>query len=229
MKSHSLLFHYLKGWLLLLLLSLIFSIGANYFAEQSLVRHIKQSLINQAVLFEAQITERLERESHWMKFLASNQGARPIIEELFREYEEEGISSSRYHTLVTRFNHDNRFLFKSNQTRELLLLNRVGELVYSLGDHDDELGEDLSRDGFYGGTILSDLFEQVMLQRNFVVSKFGKIDLFERNEPLMGVPVRGEENEPIGVMVTLFPLDWVRKILTEYANHTVYEGLGDSG
>ncbi len=50
-KSHLLLFHYLKGWGFLLLLSLIFAIGANYFVEQSLIRHIKQSLINQAPLY----------------------------------------------------------------------------------------------------------------------------------------------------------------------------------
>lgn len=100
-KSRPLLFHYLKGWTLLLLLSLLFSVGANYFAEQSLVKHIKQSLINQAILFERQILERLEHESNWMAFLASDQETRTLIDQLSETYQQEEELSTSYQTVST--------------------------------------------------------------------------------------------------------------------------------
>jgi hypothetical protein len=95
-KPQSLLAHTLKGWLMLLLLSLFFAIGANYFAERSLVRHIKQSLINQAILFEGQIGERLQRERGWMELLASEQGSGRRLSALLQAYQQGGHSSAGY-------------------------------------------------------------------------------------------------------------------------------------
>lgn len=43
------------------------------------------------------------------------------------------------------------------------------------------------------------------------------------------MPLFDARRELSGVMVTLFPLDWVRQTLTEVESHSSYEGLGESG
>ncbi len=232
-RSRSLLYYHLKGWGILLLLSIGFAFSVNHFSEQALASSIKKSLINQADLFQQQLKDRLAQEAKWMEMLSADARFRDFARQLLMGHQEHGLFTGQYEDLAHHFFEGNRLLFQNNEVDHLLLLTDTGELRYSLGGHADELGENLGRDGFYGATVLSDLVDQVVHERRFSVSRFGKIEQFERNVTLMGLPLYLDDSpesvQPDGVMVALFPLDWVRKTLSRYETDAIYGGLGESG
>jgi hypothetical protein len=168
-----------------------------------------------------------------MKMLSSDEKFSYFMHQLLLEQRESGLFTEKYQALTTQFKKESRLLFEDNQINDLLLLNDSGELLYSIAGHEDELGENLSVSGFYGETILSELFQEITEHKQFTASDFGKIELFDQQVTLMGVPLfLGDSvntKKFVGVMVALFPLNWMRETLTKYESGEIYEGLGESG
>jgi len=168
-----------------------------------------------------------------MKMLSSDKKFSYFMHQLLLEPRESGLSTEKYQALTTQFKKESRLLFEDNQINDLLLLNDSGELLYSIAGHEDELGENLSASGFYGETILSELLQEITENKQFTVSGFGKIELFDQQVTLMGVPLFLKDSvntkKFVGVMIALFPLNWMRETLTKYESGEIYEGLGESG
>ena len=132
-----------------------------------------------------------------------------------------------YQKASEAFRKEYGLLLSAQGVEDLFLLTPAAELVFSLRPMNEELGVDLSAEGFYGKTLFSELIEAVLRQRRLVISNYGRVEQVEQATVLMGIPVfstfPGLEQEIIGIMVRPFSLKRLRDLLESYS------GLGNTG
>ncbi len=222
-----LLVHQLKGSLLGLLVSVTAIGGVIYhFSEQQLVESIKSSLIYHAEFRNDRIQALFRQQSQWMLETAGNEAFKQRVDQLvssFRLDEEHRAYTMNSERMRVEYSP----LLRAQGVEDLFLINDEGKLVYSLRPMDEELGVDLTADGFYGRTMLSDLIEDVLKKGELVISKYGKIEQMEESSVLMGIPLfsnfPGNEGDLLAIVVRPFSLYRLRALLESYS------GLGESG
>jgi len=195
-------------------------------ANQTLLEHVKSSLLYHAEFREDRIINLFEQQKAWMQKIADSAATKHSAEALFDRYHQ-GVESVEYQQARDTFREEYQLLLNTEEVKDLFLLTIEGELAFSLRSMEGELGVNLSTDGFYGQTILSDLIEQVVQQKRMAVSQYGKIDQVEDATVLMGVPIfssfPGQEDQIMGIMVRPFSLVRLRDLLKSYS------GLGETG
>lgn len=219
--------HQLKGSLIALLISVVAIGGVIYqVANQSLLEHVKTSMLYHAEFREERIINMFEQQQAWLQEIAGSEGIKRSAEVLFQRFYH-GPDTVAYQQASAHFREEHQLLLRSQGVDDLFLLTPSGELAFSLRPMEGEIGVNLSATGFYGETVLSALFDKVVGERGLAISRYGKIDQIEESTVLMGVPLfssrPGREREISGVMVRPFSLKRLRALLQSYS------GLGKSG
>jgi signal transduction histidine kinase/CheY-like chemotaxis protein len=226
-SAQPLFVHQLRGSLLALLISVV-AIGSTiyHFSEEVLIHTVKTSLEYHAEFRKSRILALFEQQKRWMEESAEDEPFKRAVTRLIDSYQV-GEDSAIYGINSKRFRDEYGLLLKAQGVDDLFLVGSDGSLVFSLRGMDDEIGVDLSRDGFYGKTIMSDLIEKVVVENKVVVSKYGKVEQVESSTVLMGVPLfsnfPGIEGDIIAIMVRPFSLSRLRDLIESYS------GLGNSG
>ncbi len=228
MKNHTIFFHYLRGSTILLLLGVGVTLGISYlFAKEILVDTVKQDLQYHADFRKDLILSQLTEQKTWMKRVSTQAGFIELSESLINSYQADSENASRYRLAQNRFRREYESILEAEGIEDLFLIDRSGELVFSLRPMSEEIGEDISEDGFYGKTILSELYLKISGTKALSISRFGKIEQVEDSTVLIGTPLFSmDDNNPeqyIGMLVRPFSLDRIRAMLANYS------GLGESG
>lgn len=219
--------HQLKSSLGALLISVMAMGGVIYhFSEQVLIETVEQSLRYHADFRKERIRVLFEQQKQWMLQRAANEVFKLRVDTLVSSFRMGGESSS-YQINSERFRNEYGVLLKEQGVEDLFLINQDGKLLFSLRSMEEELGVDLTEQGFYGKTIFSELIDKTLQQKQLVISRYGKVEQVEQSAVLMGVPLYsnfpGEEGDLIAVMVRPISLERLRELLESYS------GLGDSG
>ncbi len=220
--------HYLRGVVIALAISILSIGGVIYhFSEQALTNTVKESLRYHANFRKERILALFEEQKQWVQEAAESAGIRDSAEHLIHLYQTHGVDSSRYQFLSEHFRTKYRDLLSLQGVDDLFLTTVDGELVFSLRSMDDELGVDLSLQGFYGENNFSRMLEQVVIQRRLVISHFGYVEQLQQATVLMGMPLFVQPGNPnskmAGILVRPFSLKRLRSLLSSYS------GLGESG
>ena len=226
-EAKSIFAHQLRGSLIALLISVVAIGGVIYqVANRSLMESVENSLRYHADFRKERIITLFRQQQVWMKNIAQSAGIQQSTEWLFDLYQQ-GIDEGGYRKASEEFRQEYRLLLSTQGVDDLFLVTPDAELAFSLRPMDDELGVDLSAEGFYGTTILSDLITAVLQRQHLVVSKYGRIEQIEEATVLMGMPVfssfPGQEREIVGILIRPFTLEWLRNLLESYS------GLGETG
>ncbi len=228
MKTRSVFIHYLRSSTVLLLLGIGVTLGVSYlFAERILIETVKNGLQYHADFRKDRIVSQFLEQKRWMEKAAGQESFVELIEQMLNAYSVNGASGVRYKNVQNRFHREYQALLKSEGVEDLFLVNIEGELIFSLRALPTEIGELVTADGFYGRTVLSDMFEKVVTERSFAVSNYGRVEHVEDATVLMGIPLYsvygGTPDEMIGVLIRPFSLDRIRSMLKSYS------GLGETG
>ncbi len=225
--ANRLLIHQLRGSLLGLLLSVTAIGGVIYhISERVLVTTVQQSLQYHADFRLDRIRTMFERQKEWLLESARNEPFLRRVDRLISSYRL-GVDRHNFTVQSQRFRQEYEELLRAQGVDDLLIITPEGELAFSQRLMEEEIGVDLTADGFYGNTILSKLIQEVVERQRLSLSPFGKIEQVEDSTILMGVPLFsnfvGMEGELLGVMVKPFSMRQLRDLLESYS------GLGESG
>ena len=226
-RAKRLLIHQLKSSLGALLISVMtISSVIYYFSEQILMDTVQQSMLYHANFRESRIHSLLKNEKQWMEKSAEDSDFRQRVEwlkSLFNINED----SVRYQFARDQFRKEHELLLKQQEVEDLLLITEEGKLFFSLRPMEEEMGIDLTIDGFYGKTILSDLIEEVVEKKRLVLSRFGRVEQIEDSTVMVGIPLIsnfvGTEGEMIAILVKPLAIERIRELLESH------DGLGESG
>ncbi|MBT3472083.1 MAG: hypothetical protein HN454_04575 [Gammaproteobacteria bacterium] len=148
--------HQLKGSLIALMISVLAIGGVIYqVANQTLLEYVKSSLLYHAELREDRIINLFEQQKAWMQKIADSTTTKHSAEALFDRFHQ-GVESIEYQQARDTLREEYQLLLNTEEVKDLFLLTIEGELAFSLRSMEGELGVNLSADGFYGQTILSD-------------------------------------------------------------------------
>ena len=227
-REHSLFYFQLRGSLLSLLIA-IATIGGviYYYAEKALVETVQQNLKYHANFRIQRINTHLQEQKEWMSWATDTGGLLEESERVLDIYRKTGGDSAGYGMYRDHLRMKYRKMISAEKVKDLLLLNGEGELIFSLRPIPTEIGEDMSKDGFYGDTILSELIGKVITTQKFAISRYGRVEQIHGSAVLMGAPLfssfPGQEEEVVGILVRPFSLEKLRGLLEDYS------GLGGSG
>ncbi len=226
-QGKSIFAHQLRGSLLALLVA-VMAIGSVIYqvANRSLLESVKSSLTYHADFRKERLISLFQQQQIWINNIAQSEGVQLAAEQLFDLYQADADGQKYQHSSEV-FRKEYGLLLSTQGVDDLFLITPQSELAFSLRPMPEELGIDVSADGFYGRTVLSDLVDGVLQQKQLMISKYGRIEQVEQATMLMGIPLfsrfPGEEGEIIGVLVRPFSLEWLRNLLASYS------GLGETG
>jgi hypothetical protein len=153
-RAHTLFYHQLRGSLLALLVALsVIGGGIYHLSEQALLRNVENNLQYHADFRKERILALFEWQKRWMIEISEQSGLSAFSEQLLNSYHSDGAESPLYQQLRDRFRNDYQTLLRSQQVEDLFLITPQGELAFSLRPLEEEIGEPLTRDGFYGETL----------------------------------------------------------------------------
>ena len=226
--TRSIFEHYLRASLVVLLITTLLIGGVIYiFSDRMLEESLEKSLRYHAELRKEQILELFDQQKRWTKQLSQTTTIRINAVQLVRAYQEDGVDSERYQRLSGFFRSEYQPLLRMQEVDELFIVSPQGALVFSLQPMQSELGVDLSENGFYGETVISDLLKKVKSEHKLVVSNFGWVEQMQRATVLMGEPLFTEQSDGgkrlSGVLVRPFSLDQLSSLLESHS------GLGETG
>ncbi len=228
MKERTIFVHYLRHAIALLIMGIGLTLGISYlFAEKSLVSTVQKGLEYHSDFRKERILSQYSEQKEWLEKISMEVGFVENAENLLNAYLSDSHESDRYVFMQEQFRREYRGTLLAEGINDLFLITAEGELAFSLRSQDSEIGELITADGFYGRTILSDLYEEVSTERHFGVSRYGKIELVDSATVLFAVPLfsvyGGNPSEFIGVLVRPFSLDRIRALISSYS------GLGETG
>ncbi len=227
-RAFSLFHHQLRSNLLALLVALT-AIGGGiyYLSEEALIKNVENNLQYHADFRKERVLSLFEEQKQWVREVSDNSGLSVLSEKLLNSYLVDGIDSSVYQEYRDYFRSEFQTLLISQGSSDLFLITPEGELAFSLRPMEEEIGIDLSSNGFYGETSLSRLITETLKSGQLSISRYGKIEQVEDSTVLMGSPITssfpGAENEIIGILVRPFALKRLHTLLKSY------EGLGETG
>ncbi len=226
MKEQTLFFYQLRGSLLALLVAVVTIGGVIYhYAENSLLETVQSNLQYHADFRKQRILDQFNQQKLWMEEVSHSSGLVGFTRSLLDVYRLQGGDSVNYRLYRDRFRREYGELLNSQGINDLLLLDPDGRLAFSLRPMEEEIGVDLSIEGFYGRNGLSELVEDVQREHTFSISRYGKVEQIEASTVLMGIPLfsQDQDKELIGILIRPFSLQRLRGLLSEYS------GLGASG
>ena len=226
--TKTLFYFHLKSGLIFLLITILAIGGVIYhFSEKVLIDTVESNLQTHADFRKGRILAFVESQKRWMKEITSSQEVIERIDQLMREYRMEGEDSELFQRVRQDLRADYEIVARAAGLDELFLLTPRGELVFSFNSGQEDVGADFTHEGMYGETIFSEVVERVMEQPVLAISRFGYIELMERQTVLMAVPLFSSsvhgERRMIGILVRPLMLGWLRAMLSEYS------GLGQTG
>lgn len=198
-----------------------------HFSEKALLSTAERNLQAHADFRKGRILAFIESQKSWMETVSENREVAGHIEQLVGVYQQQGEESELYRELVNHFKLEYGVLVDSSGSDELFVLSPQGELVFTLNSAREDVGAELTAEGLYGKTILSELIEQVMTTERLASSQYGYLEMLEGQTVLMGAPILSTtaEGKPhiTGILVRPLSLGWLREMLSHYS------GLGETG
>lgn len=227
-RAHSLSYYQLRGSLLGLFIAVTAIGGMIYhYSEQALLENVKNNLQYHADFRKERILSLFQKQMEWLEEVSYRTLLSSDTETLLHSYQQEGAEGEAYLQISHQLRKQYRPLLNTQGVEDLFLITTEGELAFSLRPMEEEIGVDLTRDGFYGETILSKLIDSTLTAHRPVISRYGKVEQVEESTVLMGTPLFsteiGHEEKIIGILVRPFSLKRLRDLLNSYS------GLGETG
>ncbi len=224
----SLFYFQLRSGLLFLLVTILAIGGGVYhFSQQVLIRTVESNLQTHADFRKGRILAFVGSQKRWMESVSTSPDIVEHADLLWRLYREHGVGSELFQRQSRHFYQEHEVMARAGGVDQLFLLSPDGELLFSLNSGQEDIGADFTSEGMYGGTIFSEVLEQVLQRPQLTISRYGYLEFLEEQTVLMAAPLfsrsAGGEQQISAILVRPMMLDWLRTMLSEYS------GLGRTG